>query len=198
MAESEKTGPASPHWRGLDQPRIPPLEPAETPAWLKPVMAGAKRVIGTERPPNIISTLARHGRLFSFWMPFAGQLMPRGKLPRRETELVILRVAWNTHSRYEWNHHIRIGAKAGLTEADIERVADGPDAVGWTDRQRAILKATDELHADRFISGGTWAELEGDLSRSELIELCMLVGHYEMLAMTLASLGVQPEELPEG
>jgi hypothetical protein len=26
-----------------------------------------------------------------------------------------------------------------------------------------------------------------------LIELCMLIGHYEMLAMTLNSLGVEPE-----
>jgi alkylhydroperoxidase family enzyme len=188
------TGPESEHWHGLDAPRIPPFGPDDTPVWAKPVLAGSRRVTGGPTA-NIIATLARHGRLFSFWLPFAGQLMPRGKLPRQDTELVILRVAWNTHSRYEWNHHVRIGARAGLTEGEIERVADGPDAAGWTDRQRALLQATDELHADRFITDDTWAALERDLSQTELIELCILVGHYEMLAMTIASLGIQPEDL---
>jgi alkylhydroperoxidase family enzyme len=35
------------------------------------------------------------------------------------------------------------------------------------------------------------------LSETELIELCMLVGHYEMLAMTINSLGIEPEAEPE-
>jgi hypothetical protein len=32
-----------------------------------------------------------------------------------------------------------------------------------------------------------------ELTDRQLIELCLLVGHYEMLAMTLNSLGVEPE-----
>jgi alkylhydroperoxidase family enzyme len=35
--------------------------------------------------------------------------------------------------------------------------------------------------------------LAGELDDVELIELCMLVGHYEMLAMTLSSLRVEPD-----
>ncbi len=35
--------------------------------------------------------------------------------------------------------------------------------------------------------------LRARLSDVELIELCMLAGHYEMLAMTLNALRVQPE-----
>src|SRR5438270_92593 len=45
------------------------------------------------RPPNVFTTLARHRRLFRAWLRFAGRLMPRGTLPRADTELVILRVA---------------------------------------------------------------------------------------------------------
>jgi hypothetical protein len=33
---------------------------------------------------------------------------------------------------------------------------------------------------------------------ARLIELCMLIGHYEMLAMTLNSLRVEPDFGPEG
>ena len=38
-----------------------------------------------------------------------------------------------------------------------------------------------------------WAQLARQLDEVRLIELCMLIGHYEMLAMTLNSLGVEPE-----
>ena len=60
------------------------------------------------RPPNIFTTLARHHGLFRRWLWFAGALMPGGKLPRIETELVILRVAHNTGCDYEWGHHERL------------------------------------------------------------------------------------------
>lgn len=185
-------GPDSDHWRGLPAPRVPPFAETDTPAWAKPVLAGARRVIGGPTP-NIIATLARHPRLFAPWMAFASQLMPQGRLPRRDTELVILRVAWNARSFYEWNHHTRIGAKAGLGADEIERVAEGPDAEGWSEREQALLRATDELHAERAIGEETWSTLAAHLGETELIELCMLVGHYEMLAMTIASLGIQPE-----
>jgi hypothetical protein len=42
-----------------------------------------------------------------------------------------------------------------------------------------------------------WADLTDHLDERDLIELCMLVGHYEMLAMTLNTLRVQPDEIDE-
>ncbi|MDQ1680340.1 MAG: hypothetical protein QOI42_1199 [Frankiaceae bacterium] len=48
---------------------------------------------GTAGPPALFTTLGRHRRLFRPWLRFAGRLMPGGKLPRRDGELVILRVA---------------------------------------------------------------------------------------------------------
>ena len=40
---------------------------------------------------------------------------PDAKLSTRHRELLILRVAWRTHSGYEWAQHSRMGADAGLT-----------------------------------------------------------------------------------
>jgi alkylhydroperoxidase family enzyme len=148
------------------------------------------------RPPNLFSTLARHRRLFLPWLGFAGALMPRGRLPRRDTELLILRTAANCDCEYEWRHHARIAERSGLTAADVARVREGPAAAGWSERQAALLRAADELHAVREISDATWSELAARLSDVELIEVCMLVGHYEMLAMTLRSLRVAPDETP--
>lgn len=144
-------------------------------------------------PPHVFTTLGRHRRLFRRWLRFAGTLMPGGKLPRTDTELVILRVAHNCDCDYEWRHHERLGRRAGLSADEVERVRAGADAAGWTPRQALLLRAADELHATRTLSDDLWGELRPLLNDQELIELCMLTGHYEMLAMTLNALRVQPE-----
>ena len=149
-------------------------------------------------PPHIFTTLARHRRLFRRWLRFAGALMPGGRLPRDESELLILRVAHNCGCHYEWHHHERIGRTAGLSAEEIERVREGPEAAGWSERRALLLRAADELHAERTLSDELWSGLRPLLSDEELIELCMLVGHYEMLAMTLNSLAVQPDRFHDG
>lgn len=148
------------------------------------------------KPPNIFTTLGRHRGLFRRWLWFAGALMPGGKLPRTETELLILRVAHNTGSDYEWVQHERIARRAGLSAEEIERVRVGPGAAGWSARWALLLRAADELHAEGEIGDELWAGLSAELDERELIELCILVGHYEMLAMTLKSLRVEPDFAP--
>jgi alkylhydroperoxidase family enzyme len=106
---------------------------------------------------------------------------------------MILRTAHNCHCDYEWRAHENLALNAGLTAEQVQQVRSGPGAAGFSAHQRQLLRATDELHADRILSDSTWSELRPRLSDAELIELCMLVGHYEMLAMTLNSLGVQPD-----
>lgn len=161
-----------------------------------PVVAGfsriAGRVTGTEAPA-IFLTLGRHRRLFWGWLHFAGRMMPGGRLPRRETELVILRVATLAGSEYEFSHHSRLGARAGIGPADLERVQVGPRAEGWTPRERLLLEVTDELHRDRDLSDATWERLRAELDERTCIEVLLLVGHYEMLATTLGVLRVQPD-----
>jgi AhpD family alkylhydroperoxidase len=156
------------------------------------IARAAGRATGTG-PPNLFTTLARHRRLFRRWLWFAGGLMPGGKLPRADTELVILRVAHRCDCPYEWGHHERIARRVGLERVAIERVRSGPDADGWTPRQRLLLRAVDELHDERRLSDATWSDLAALVTDEEMIELCLLAGHYEMLAMTINSLRVEPD-----
>lgn len=158
--------------------------------WL--VATAAALVTRGERP-RVLTTLARHRRLFRWWLPFAGHLLLRTELPRADVELVVLRSACNCRSWYEWAQHVPLAARAGISLAAIDAVPSWADHDVWTARQRLLLLATDELHARRMVTDATWASLAARLGERELIELCMLVGHYEMLAMTLNSLGVEAE-----
>jgi AhpD family alkylhydroperoxidase len=180
------------------QPRIAPGTWREI-GLVNAAIAGVLgRVMGTSEPPHIFTTLGRHPGLMRGWLRFASKLMPGGKLPRADTELVILRVAHNTGCEYERRHHEHMAPSTGLSSDAVARIADGPDAQGWTPRQAALLRAADGLHADGVIGDGLWAQLAEHLDERELIELLMLVGHYEMLAMTLNSLRVQPDVITRG
>ncbi len=176
-----------------ERPRITPGSRAEIGALNALIVRVLGRAAGSKHPPNLFATLARHRRLFRAWLRFAGALMPRGSLPRTDTELVILRVAHNAGCEYEWRHHERLGRAAGLSAEEIDRLRSGPQASGWSGRQKLLLGAADELHDRREISDRLWTELAATFKEKQLIELVMLIGHYEMLASLIASLRIQPD-----
>ena len=172
-------------------PRVPPGRRSD----VGPANAVILRVLGLAtggRPLNVFTTLARHRGLFRRWLLFAGGLMPGGTLPRADAELIILRVGHNCGSAYEVAQHERIARTAGLSDDEIAR-AGGDATAGWTHRQSLLLRAADALHADRDLPDDLWAELAAELDERGRIELLLLVGHYEMLAMTLNALRVQPD-----
>lgn len=169
-------------------PRIAPGRRADVGAvnWIIARIAG--RVTGTG-PPNVFTTLGRHRGLFRRWLLFAGGLMPGGRLPRADTELVILRVGHLCACAYELDHHERIGRRVGLSADEIARVAEGPAADGWSPRRSALLQATDDLHHEHRVTDATWTRLRAHLDERECLELCLLAGHYTMLAGTLNTAG---------
>jgi alkylhydroperoxidase family enzyme len=181
----------------LPKPRIAPGTIADTGRVNFLIARIAGLGLGTPTP-HLFTTLARNRSLFRRWLRFAGGLMPGGRLARADTELIILRTAYNCHSEYEWQAHQHLARGAGLTPEQIQQVRLGTAGDGFSERQRLLLSATDELHTEHIISNSTWLGLCSQYSDARLIELCMLVGHYEMLAMTLNSLGVQPDPPPLG
>ena len=175
-------------------PRIAPARPRELRPLARIVAELAGRISGSG-PPNIFTTLGRHPRLFRAWLRYSAHLMPFGRLPRRDTELVILRVAWQCRSAYEWQQHVPIALRVGLTLDEVARVAGDP-AAGFTERQRALLAVSDELLAERRLSDATWSAVQASLGDREAIELCLLIGNYQGLASTIGALGIQLEQGP--
>lgn len=175
----------------MSAPRIPPLPAEGRDPRTEELLASIRQPDGTEL--NIFATLARHPKLFKRWSAFGGTLLYGGVLPSRARELLILRTGYLCRAPYEWGQHVTIGLAAGLTEEEIARVADGPDADGWSADEALLLRATDELHTDSRIGDATWAALAERWDDQQLIEVCMVVGQYHLVSFTLNSLGVEPE-----
>jgi AhpD family alkylhydroperoxidase len=142
---------------------------------------------------HLFSTLGRQRRLFRGWLLFAARLMPGGSLSRRDTELVILRVAHLRRCRYELEHHTRLARRVGLDAGAVQRVLAGPTADGWSARERVLLRAVDALLTARDIEDEAWQSLSAHFREAQLVELCLLVGHYDMLATTVAALRIAPD-----
>jgi alkylhydroperoxidase family enzyme len=82
----------------------------------------------------------------------------------------------------------------GITPDEVERVTLGPDAIGWSPLEAALLRAADELHETSTVSDATWSIIAENYDTAQLIELPMLVGHYHLVAMTLNTLGVELDD----
>lgn len=177
---------------GQPRPRLIPLPEEQWDARTRELLAVAPHDPGN-RIPNIFTTLVRHPDLYERFMPFGGQLLLMGRLPEELRELLILRTAWNTGARYEWGRHLPLARAAGVTEADIDRITEDPETPGWTDLQRHLIRAADELNRDATVSDTTWEALAEHFGDAELIEITMLVGQYHMVAFFLNATGVELE-----
>ena len=173
-------------------PRLVPARPHELRPLARIVAEIAGRLTGSG-PANIFTTLGQHPRLFRAWLRYSAQLMPFGQLPRRDTELVILRIAWQCHSAYEWHQHVPIALRVGLTPNEIAGVTLSPPSNRFAERQRTLLAVSDELLARRAVSDATWSAVQATLGDREAIELCLLVGHYQGLATVIGGLGIEIE-----
>jgi alkylhydroperoxidase family enzyme len=170
-----------------------PLAAGEWSQVLTRVLEGAPG--GITEPMNIFTTLGRADpELFRRWLGFGGALLS-GTLPGRLRELVILRTAFRFGGAYEWAHHLELAEAQGVTLDEIAAVGhrDGLGRVAWAPVELAALGAVDETAAAGQVSDATWEDLEASLSESEIIELLMLIAHYQMLTGVLRSLGVQLE-----
>jgi AhpD family alkylhydroperoxidase len=119
-----------------------------------------------------------------------------GKLPRKDAELVILRVGHLRDCEYELQQHRRLAKSRGVGTELQARIFEGPDAEGLTDRERVLITATDEFVITRSMSPETWSALSSILSRPQLIEFCTLAGQYDALAATMATLKI-PLDFPD-
>lgn len=140
---------------------------------------------------NIFRTLVHAPKALTAFLAWGGYILSRhNSLSERDRELVILRTGFNCGSGYEFTQHTRIGLDAGLTEAEIEAIKAGPADPSWSDTDRAMLQATDDLTRDFHVTDTSWAALSF-LTDQQKMDLVMTISQYTQVSMLLNSFGVQ-------
>lgn len=170
-----------------DTPRLAPIAAADR----TPQQQRLIDQIGSDK--HIFTTLIHHPELFEHFHRFAGRLLRNSGLPDTVRETLILRTAFRSASGYEWAQHVVIAAAAGVTEEVIAQL-DQQEPVLADPHIALLARAADELAQQRYLQQATWDSLQETYDMHQMIEICMLVGNYAMIAGVLKSLHVQLED----
>jgi alkylhydroperoxidase family enzyme len=149
---------------------------------------------GSAQGMHGLGAMVRHPALAKAFLTFNNHVATASTVSKRIRELLILRIGWLRRSEYEFVQHLILGRRAGLTDAELERVQFGPDAPGWGEEDADLLRAVDELHAGACIKDETWARLSARFDTAQLLDIIFAVGCYDLLAMVFntARLAVEP------
>jgi len=177
--------------------RIPPAQPEQWSEAVREILGGVTSADDDSQgkgPPNILYTIAHHPTLLPSFLRFTAILAMRGVLPRRDSELLALRTSLNCGSPFEWGHHVEYALAEGLSREDLEQITKGPEHSAWSPRDRLLLRACDELHAQQKLSDETFDGLRAELDDAQIVELTFVVGNYTMLSMVANATGVPLED----
>lgn len=168
-------------------PRLSALLPEERTPRQQQVLDEISMVVvdGVRKPredADSLEILIRHAELYLAHLEVGKRFLSDGELSIRDRELAILRIGWLSQAPFEWGSHVVIAKRNGVSAEEIERVIEGSTAEGWSDHDRAIIRAMEELHFDSMVSDKTWATLEKSYSDKQLMELLVMAGQYKTVA----------------
>lgn len=116
-------------------------------------------------------------------------------LDPRLVELVILTVARETNSRFEWDAHEANGLKVGLTPAIIDVVRLRKPLTGLGEKEAALIELGREAVGKHSVSSATFATALNLFGRQQLVDWVGLMGDYTGTAILLTAFA---QQLPPG
>jgi alkylhydroperoxidase family enzyme len=160
--------------------------------WTAEQRALATKYLGGGRPDNSFSTLIRVPALVEGTKPFEVYITRDSTLSARERELLILRTAWLMNNPFTWAEHVPRATAAGLTAAEIRRIASGPDGA-WNPDEVALLRLADQLFKNSAVTNDLWAAIASRRDVLGVMDAVMTVADFISLSLLYNSLGVQPD-----
>jgi alkylhydroperoxidase family enzyme len=189
--------------------RIEPLDPAQAPD-------DVREALEKLPPLNIFRTLAHAETAFRPFLRFGAAVLGRMSLDPLVRELAILTVAKEAEADYEWIQHVEIGKAVGVTDAQIEALAEAgscapegadariaaaaardgsADGAGpFTGPQQAAMELAAAVVRGPHISDELYDCVHAQFSERELVELVIAIGDYLMLARVMTILQIDLDE----
>lgn len=172
-------------------PRITEAERTDEVRKMFDAMAG----VGASNIDNnhVLLTFAQYPALTQPFLQFNRHLLTTSLVPVRLRQLAILRTAWQRSARYMWSSHLRMSLRLGLTGDDFAAVKLGASAAHWSDTERAVLRAVDQLCERTDLDDQHWNDLSKYFDRRQIMDFVFTIGTYTLLAMALTTFRVQRE-----
>lgn len=183
----------------VEDDRLPPQRPDELTAHARALydtLTGGPRSAG----PRLFELTDAEGQLLGPFGPmlvnpgvgtavqqvgvalrFGGELAPRVR------EVVILAVAAQRRSAYEWYAHSAIATSLGLTNTEVEALRTGAVPTSLAEAEQLAAAAASELVTRRSLEDTAFDAAREQLGLVGFGELVALVAYYDGLALSMAA-----------
>src|ERR1700736_6038970 len=119
-------------------------------------------------------------------------------LPPKLREFVILITARQWTQDTEWNSHVAIAVKDGLSSEIATALAAGQRPTAMDEDEGIVYDFCDELHRNQSVSDATYAKALGKFGEQGVVDIISVNGYYTWFAMIMNSVRTPPfTPLPE-
>jgi AhpD family alkylhydroperoxidase len=128
------------------------------------------------------------------WLAYLTAIRQKSSLAAALRELVIMRVAVLNHAPYEAEQHAPIALKEGVTQAQLDDLAQWKASERFTPVQRAVLELADGMTLNVQVPAAAVAAVRAFLDDREVVELVATVGAYNMVSRFLEALEIHSHD----
>ena len=113
-------------------------------------------------------------------------------LPPKLRELVILITARQWTQDTEWNSHVAIAVKDGLSPEIATALAAGQRPPAMDEGEQIVYDFCDELHRNQSITDATYAKAVEKFGEQGVVDIISVNGYYTWFAMIMNSVRATP------
>ena len=145
-------------------------------------------------PVAILRMLAHAESVFIPWMDYSRALLGQMELDPVLRELAILQLARLRDVEYQWVHHAAIARAVGASAEQVAAIKEGrEDDASLGEAAREVLRFTREVTLDGAASEQSVEALAARLGPREVVELQLVVGHWNAICTFVSSFGLEPD-----
>jgi alkylhydroperoxidase family enzyme len=159
---------------------------------LEPLVARIKEQ-RSGRLINLYRTLLNSPPVADGWLHIGTAVRYQAQLDGQSRELAICRVGQLNGADYEWTHHVPIALREGISQQQIDALAEWQSSDRFDERERAVLAYTDAMTREIVVPDDRFEPLRAHFDEREIVELTATIAFYNMVSRFLVALGVEDE-----
>jgi len=128
------------------------------------------------------------------WLNLFTAVRQKGTLPGDIRELVIMQVALINGAPYEAQQHRPIALKEGLSEAQVDNLADWKNSSAYGPRELAVLAYCDQMTRKVHVDDDVFADVKQYFDDKLMLELTVTIAGYNMVSRVLEALHIDAKD----
>lgn len=128
------------------------------------------------------------------WLTYLTAIRQKSSLSGAIREMVIMRVAQLNHAPYEADQHAPIALKEGMSQPQLDALADWAQSDLFSERERAVLAYADAMTLRVQVPDAIFAAVSAQFEPQQLVELTATVAAYNMVSRFLEALQIHSHD----